>query len=582
LLVAVPPAVLAASPGASSISAGLDHACALESGRAYCWGQNASGDLTNPNHPVAVDTSGVLAGKTLTQITANGPACGLDQSGAAYCWGFTDFGELGDGSDAGSSSVPVAVDTSGVLAGKTLSQVTAGLQDACAMDGSGAAYCWGFGLFGQLGNGSTDDSSVPVAVDTGGVLAGKALTEISDGAQEACGLDRSGAAYCWGRNNDGQLGDGSTDDSSVPVAVDTGGVLAGKTLTQISAGAGFTCALDSAGAAYCWGFNFNGQLGDGSTDDSSVPVAVDTGGVLAGKTLTQITAGNEGVCALARTGTGYCWGDNSGGELGDGSTDDSSVPVAVDTGGVLAGRTLTQITIGGKDACALDSTGAIYCWGNNQVFGALGAHSSKKLSTVPVLVGPEAPTSVGAVLDATTATVSWTGPHRLDDGALTGYTATVEPGGASCSTTGNRRCTITGLTAGTTYSVTVVAHTTVGDSGASAPATVVDGSPHFTSAASATAVSGTAFSFTVTTRGSPAPAITKSGRLPSGIRFTEGKHGTATIAGTPMGPAAGAYAVTLTARNTAGTATQSFTLTVTLAPAFRKIPAVTPAAGPPS
>jgi alpha-tubulin suppressor-like RCC1 family protein len=570
LLVAVPHAaqavILRVTPRVS-ISTGLDHICALESGRAYCWGQNATGDLTNSGIPVAVGSSGVLAGKTLTQITAGGPACALDSSGAAYCWGYTSFGDLGSGGTTGTSSVPVAVDTSGVLAGKTLIQITAGAQDACALGSTGAAYCWGYGEFGQLGDGSGADSSVPVAVDTSGVLAGKTLTQISDGAEEACALDSSGAAYCWGRNDLGELGDGSTADSSVPVAVDTSGVLAGKILTQITAGAGHTCAVDSSGAAYCWGSNGSGSLGDGSSAAfSSVPVAVDTSGVLAGKTLTQITTGDVGACALDSSGAAYCWGDNRAGELGDGSTASSGVPVAVDTSGVLAGRSLTQIGTDASNTCALDSTGATYCWGLNKPYGMLGAHSSIKLSTVPVLAGPQAPTGVTAVQDGTTATVSWTAPHRLDGGTLTGYTAQAVPGGAACSTAGKRRCTITGLAAGTTYSVTVIAHTTVGDSGASAPTTMVDGSPRFTSTASAAAVTRTAFTFPVTTSGSPAPTITKSGRLPAGVRFTEGKHGTATIAGTPKSGTAGTYPVTLTARNTGGTTTQSFTLTVTVAP----------------
>ena len=198
-----------------------------------------------------------------------------------------------------------------------------------------------------------------------------------------------------------------------------------------------------------------------------------------------------------------------------------------------------------------------------------------------MLAGPQAPAAVTAVGGDAAAVVSWTAPASLDGGTLTGYTATASPGGATCTTTGATTCTITGLAGGTTYSVTVVAHTTAGDSGASAPATVTPagGGPVFTSAASATAAFGTAFSVTVTTSGTPAPAITKSGRLPTGVRFTEGKNGTATISGTPAGTAAGPYPVTLTARNKNGTATQAFTLTVTRAPAFKKIPAITATTG---
>jgi alpha-tubulin suppressor-like RCC1 family protein len=583
-----PQAALATTPGASWISAGRIHSCALDSGEAYCWGLNDFGQLGDGNHaessvPVAVDTSGVLAGKTLTQISAGGDqSCALDSAGAAYCWGHDVLGGLGDG-DGPDSDVPVAVDTSGVLAGKTLTQISSGLLSACALDSAGAAYCWGSGGEGQLGDGSTAPiSGVPVAVDTSGVLAGKTLTQISAGNISTCALDSAGAAYCWGNNYLGALGDGSTTDSDVPVAVDTSGVLAGKTLTQISVGEGFACALDSAGAAYCWGNN-DGDLGDGSHADSDVPERVVTSGVLAGKTLTQIAAGNVSTCALDSAGAAYCWGINEDGELGDGSINSSpvTVPVAVDTSGVLAGKTLTQISVNYGPACALDSAGAAYCWGENEG-GELGDGSSALNSDVPVLAGPQAPTGVTAAPGNTTATVSWTQPGSLDGGTLTGYTATAAPGGAACTTTGATTCTITGLADGTTYTVTVEARTTVGDSGASTPATVTPvrtGQPVFTSPAAVTAAYGARFTFTATATGSPAPRITHTGPLPPGVRFAEESGGRAAITGTPGLTAAGPYRLTLKATNSAGSATQAFTLTITRPPALAAPAAATATTG---
>ena len=255
------------------------------------------------------------------------------------------------------------MDTSGVLAGKTLTQIAVGQSHTCALDSTGAAYCWGANFYGQLGDGDTASSSVPVAVDTSGVLAGKTLTQIATGSGHTCALDSTGAAYCWGYNYTGQLGDGDTASTTVPVAVDTSGVLAGKTLTQITTGNVNTCVLDSSGHAYCWGDG--AELGDGSGAWSAAPVAVDTSGVLAGKTLTHITAGTLHACALDSTGAAYCWGANVTGQLGDGSTTSTDVPVAVERSGVLAGKTLTQISAGWFDTCALDSTGAAYCWGDN-------------------------------------------------------------------------------------------------------------------------------------------------------------------------------------------------------------------------
>jgi alpha-tubulin suppressor-like RCC1 family protein len=463
----------------SAVTAGTVHSCAIENGRAYCWGDNSDGELgdrstVNSSVPVAVYTRGVLAGKTLTQITASGGhVCALDSAGAAFCWGANNVGQLGNGATTGSAA-PVAVRTSGVLAGHTLTQITSGNLDTCALDSAGAAYCWGWNADGQLGNASTADSSVPVAVKTSGVLAGQALTQISSGLRHACAVDVAGAAFCWGNNDSGQLGNAATTGSSVPVAVKTSGALAGKTVTQITAGEVHTCALDTTGAAVCWGDNAGGELGDGSTTTSAVPVAVDVTGALAGQTITQISAGQSYTCAVAAAGAAYCWGINTAGVLGDGNTTSSSVPIAVNSRGVLAGQHIIQVEAGGDHTCAVDADGALYCWGQN-TFGDLGDGASTQ-STVPVLTGPDAPANVTGVPASSSAAVTWDAPASLDGGTLTGYTATATPGSQACRTKGATTCTIrglTGLTHGTIYQVAVVAHTTVGDSGASAPAVVL-------------------------------------------------------------------------------------------------------------
>ena len=478
------PAAQAVTQGASSLSEGQGYACAIESGKAYCWGDNAFGDLgdgrtTNSTVPVRVDTSGVLAGKTLTQISAgNTETCALDNAGAAYCWGWNSNGQLGNGGPGGYnsySSVPVAVDTSGALAGKTLTQIAVGQFDACAVDTYGAAYCWGNNFAGQLGNGTTNSSSVPVPVESNGVLAGKALTQVGVGLWYACALDSAGAAYCWGGGGVGVLGDGSTNaDSTTPVPVDTSGALAGKTLTQISVGNEDACALDRAGHAYCWGDNGFGQLGYGppTASVSNVPVTVDASGLPQGKTLTQINAGMFATCALDSGGAAYCWGDNAFGALGDNSTVNGNVPTPVDTQGALKSEALTEISAGYDDTCAQDSNGAMYCWGDN-TYGGLGNSKIKLQSNVPVLVGPQSPTKVITYIHGRSAVVFWRAPAWLDSGRLTGFTATAYPGRASCRTTGVTQCVITGLANGTGYRITVVAHTTVGNSGASAPAAVI-------------------------------------------------------------------------------------------------------------
>jgi alpha-tubulin suppressor-like RCC1 family protein len=455
----------------AAVSAGYVHACTISSGQAYCWGDNSDGELGNGSTvsssvPVAVSTAGVLAGVTLTQIVAGFFfTCALSTAGAVYCWGLNADGELGNNSTV-SSSVPVAVSTSGVLSGLTVAQITADSGfNACALASTGAAYCWGRNSDGQLGNNTLTSSSVPVAVSTSGVLAGKTLTQVTAGNDLTCALDSTGLAYCWGDGSKGQLGNNSTGPSPVPVAVTTTGVLSGATLTQVSAGNALACALGSTGAAYCWGYNASGQLGNSSTVSSGVPVAVTTTGVLAGVTLTQVTPGASFTCALASTGAAYCWGLNGKGQLGNNSTASSAAPVAVSAPGL----TLTQVSAGDTATCALASTGAAYCWGSN-ASGQLGNNSTTQ-STSPAVVAPQGPTAVTAVAGDAAAAISWTAPAFLNNGSVTGYTAVAVPGSASCSTAGATSCTITGLTDGTTYAVTVTVTATTG-AAPSAPVTV--------------------------------------------------------------------------------------------------------------
>ena len=398
----------------TGISAGDTFSCAVASAAAYCWGNNGSGQLgtnsfTNSSVPVAVDDSGVLAGATVTGISSGTSHACMVADGAAYCQGANGnaldpmSGQLG-------MSVPVAVDTSGVLDGLDVSSVSAGGYHSCAV-AEGAAYCWGFNDNGELGNNSTTSSPVPVAVDTSGALADSTLTSVSAGAYYSCAV-ADGAAYCWGNNDSGRLGDGTANNSLVPVAVDTSGVLADKTVTSISAGYEHACVI-ADGEAFCWGANWNGQLGDpGAVDFSREPVAVDTSGVLGDKSITSISAGYSHTCAVA-DGDAYCWGDNADGKLGDNSTDQSPVPVAVDTSGALSGLTVSSVTAGGSSCAVAD--GAAYCWGPNGN-GQLGNNSTDP-SLVPVAV------DTSGALDGSTVT-------EIEGGNQ--HTCAIASGGAYC------------------------------------------------------------------------------------------------------------------------------------------------------
>jgi len=376
-----------------SVAAGSNHSLAIDSeGKVYAWGFNGTGQLgnnstTSSSIPVQVDTSGVLAGKTITAIAAgNTHSLALDSEGKIYAWGSNASGQLGNNSTT-NSNIPVQVDTSGVLAGKTITAIAAGGVHSLAIDSDGKVYTWGLNGNGQLGNNSTTDSSVPVQVNTSGVLAGKTITTIAAGFTHSLALDSNGKVYAWGNNTSGKLGNNSTTDSSIPVQVYTSGVLAGKTIIAISAGSSHSLALDSDGKVYAWGSNNSGRLGNNSTTEARIPIQVNTSGVLAGKTITAIAAGINHSFALDSGGKIYAWGNNAGGQFGNNSTTSSSIPVQVSTSGVLAVKTITAIAALNNHSLALDSEGKIYAWGVNS-HGQLGNNSTTN-SSIPVQVNFE-------------------------------------------------------------------------------------------------------------------------------------------------------------------------------------------------
>jgi len=377
----VPVAVLSsgalAGKTVTQVSSGAHHTCAVTfDGGAYCWGGNDDGELGTGNksgtaEPVAVLTTGALAGKSVTQISAGDHhTCAATSDGAAYCWGDNGYGQLGRGNMANSTQ-PVAVLSSGVLAGKFVSQIAAGEYHTCAVTNDGGAFCWGLNGNGQLGRGNTANSTQPVAVLTNGALSGKSVTQITAGYRHTCAVTDDGGAFCWGLNASGQLGTGNKTGMTLPVAVLSSGALAGKFVSQIAAGEHHTCAVTTDGGAFCWGLNDDGQLGNGNTNGSTKPVAVFVSGALAGKPVIQVTAGEWHSCAITNDGGAYCWGYNRDGQLGNGNTDSSTKPVAVFASDALAGKSVIQVTAGGLHTCATTTDGGAYCWGYNDK-GELG------------------------------------------------------------------------------------------------------------------------------------------------------------------------------------------------------------------
>jgi alpha-tubulin suppressor-like RCC1 family protein len=341
------------SPAKTPVAAGSTHTCALtDAGGVKCWGAS-NGSF------VPVDVAALASGVS-TIAAGSAHTCALTDAGGVKCWDENYSGQLGDGSTVNSD---IPVDVLGLASG--VAAIAAGWGHTCALIVAGGVKCWGANGSGQLGNGSTTDSLLPV--DVSGLTS--AVTAISAGETHTCALTNAGGVKCWGDNYSGQLGDGTSTNSGIPV--DVSSLASG--VPAIAAGGNHTCALTSRGGVKCWGANTYGMLGNGTTTGSSVPV--DVSGLANG--VSAITAGSGQTCALTSGGGVKCWG---AGELGSGTTTGSSTPVDV----LGLGSGVSAVAVGGAHSCALTSDGGVKCWGWNY-FGQLGIGSAcMSSSSLPV------------------------------------------------------------------------------------------------------------------------------------------------------------------------------------------------------
>jgi len=649
------------SSGVAAVATGGFHTCALTAaGGAKCWGADGEGQLGNgtaTDSLTPVDVTGLASG--LAAIATGGyHSCALTSAGGIKCWGADGNGQLGNGL---TTANPTPVDVTGLTSG--VAAIAAGAYHTCALTAAGGVKCWGSNGDGQLGNGSTTDSSTPV--DVTGLTSGVAAIATGAGANHTCALTTLGGVKCWGNNSDGQLGNGSTTNSPTPV--DVTGLTAGT--ATIATGGYHTCARTTTGGMKCWGANGAGQLGNASTTASPTPV--DVTGLTSG--VAAITAGVDHSCALTAAGGVKCWGADGNGQLGNGLTTNSSTPV--DVTNLTAG--VAVVATGGNHNCALVTAGGMECWGYN-LSGQLGNGATSD-SPVPVnmlsgqtlnafapgTAGTGTPLSaiaagVGAPLSAaasgggsvaivydvwTPGTCSVAGatltapaagvlcgvrasrsggsdggngttaaaPQQLRlilvtpanptltlssslnpsaQGASVAFSATLANAGtltgsgnvsfcADATTTnaactgGTVLCTVAASASPTTCMTSALAagaHAITayfsGDTNNHAAASaalmqVVTSSPAITSANNTAFAVGAAGTFTVTTTGVPTPSVSETGALPAGVTFTDNGNGTATLSGTPALATVGTYPLSFKATNgIAPDATQNFTLSV--------------------
>lgn len=309
--VQVTPVPVAGDFAFAHVAAGESYTCGVtNSGEALCWGDNDAGQLGDGTMSMRTAPVHVSGGHSFRFVrTGRSHACGLTTRGAVVCWGSNRDGQLGDGSRT-SRTTPIRVALPGSAA-----QLAAGGSHTCALLNDGSAYCWGSNTFGQIG-----DSTKAARLEPARVATSQRFVSIGSGRDHTCAVTPDYHAFCWGRNSAGQAGIGSPSESVItPQQVETNARLA-----TIAAGLSHTCARTEAGTAYCWGRNNYGQLGDGTTSQHSRPVAVQGAGALA-----AIFAGASHTCGVNSARETYCWGYNSDGQLGSGGRENSAVPTKI-------------------------------------------------------------------------------------------------------------------------------------------------------------------------------------------------------------------------------------------------------------
>ena len=366
-----------------SITAGTYATCGIGlNSTAYCWGEGRYGQLGFParedctsipgESPCATAPDTVSGGYSFISISAGGQhACGLVATHLVLCWGDKQFGQLGTPQSSDTCGLPptpcARVPVRVQLAG--LSQLSSGGDHTCAVRQTGTAYCWGYGAYGRLGNGSSANSNTPDSV------RGVAFRSIAAGGSFSCGIAVDSTVYCWGYNHLGQLGNGTTTPSLLPAPI-TGN----HHFIELTAGVAHACGVTDQAEAYCWGSNIEGELGSTAPVElcdfnacNKEPVLV-VGNIL----FVSLTAGEEFTCGWSAAAS-YCWGAVPG-TTGRGP----AAPAAFGTLGTLGGDPFVTLSAGFDHACGITAVHEAYCWGSDY-HGKLG-NGPDSAGVAPVLV----------------------------------------------------------------------------------------------------------------------------------------------------------------------------------------------------
>ena len=395
----------------TTISAGEKHTIALKKdGSLWAWGWNYYGQIgdgtnTNPNTPLQIGTD-----KDWTTISAGGEhTIALKKDGSLWAWGYNSYGQIGDGTGGwgNNRNAPVRIGTD-----EDWSVISAGGEHTIALKKDGSLWAWGYNEYGQLGDGTNRNRDKPIQIETGEIIPGDSIPAVAAGVYYSIALKKDGSLWAWGWNYFGQLGNGTNTDRGAPILIGRA-----TDWSAISAGTYHTIALKKDGSLWAWGtFGYGAVLDDGTFSDGYSPVQIGTD-----KDWLAVSAGNYHAIALKKDGSLWAWGSNSYGQLGDGTNTAGSTPVQIGID-----EDWSAISAGADHTIALKKDGSLWAWGNNES-GQLGVGTDEYYPNTPLQIGTDKDwTTISAggyntiALKKDGSLWAWGSPWLLGDGTTTG------------------------------------------------------------------------------------------------------------------------------------------------------------------
>lgn len=365
------------------LASGSAHSCAISyNGLVYCWGMNYDGQVgqANPQNvlsPMQVDLREMSPTDAAQEVSAGGNhSCVLSKLNNVYCWGDNSDGQLGNGRAIKTSS-PTLVQNGQKPTSVNFKQIATGSYHSCGLTDNGQVYCWGRNSYGQLGDGLTTNSSLPVLVKNGERDPNDWFIDLSLGGLFSCALTKTNKVYCWGSGAFGQIGNKHAVDSPFPTLVSTDKLHPGEYFLKIQSGESHVCGITNQSQVYCWGRGGDGQLATGDSDNQLQPSLIQNGELTSDQKIIDISAGDYHSCASTNSQKVYCWGLGRNGQLGSRNSRRSNAPIEVVNGEGESFDLAVRLTSGGAHNCLMSISHQIYCWG----YGTNGRLGNGEIAT---------------------------------------------------------------------------------------------------------------------------------------------------------------------------------------------------------